>query len=278
MKPILVSFSGGRTSAFMARYLQLKHEKDGTPLHYVFANTGKERPETLDFVNECDRRWGLGVVWVEADVIHEEGVGTGFTVVTYETASRNGEPFEEAIKKYGIPNQPAPICTRELKQRPIGKYMKSLGYESWLTAIGIRADEMHRINRKDQAKKGFIYPLADESLMNSELIRIWWDRQDFNLALKDYEGNCDMCWKKSKRKLLTMITEMPDMIEWWNDMEIKYGNGLHFYRGDTSAKQLVKQAQRPFVKAIDMHELTKRQGVLFDAEMDSEMDCFCKSS
>jgi hypothetical protein len=77
---------------------------------------------------------------------------------------------------------------------------------------------------------------------------------------------------------MTMITEMPDLIEWWNDMEIKYGNGYHFYRADTSARQLVKDAQRPFTKAIDLFELSKKQGVLFDQELDSEMDCFCKTS
>lgn len=88
--PLVVSFSGGRTSAFMARLLQIRHENKERKLIFIFANTGKERTETLDFVNECDRRWSLGVTWLEYDLIEDK---SGFKAVNYETASRNGEPF-----------------------------------------------------------------------------------------------------------------------------------------------------------------------------------------
>jgi len=39
-------------------------------------------------------------------------------LVTFETASRNGEPFEEMIQKYGITNMQSPQCTRNLKGLP----------------------------------------------------------------------------------------------------------------------------------------------------------------
>lgn len=47
---IQVSFSGGRSSAMMAKIMVDNHRKD--ELIFTFANTGKELPETLDFVNE----------------------------------------------------------------------------------------------------------------------------------------------------------------------------------------------------------------------------------
>ena len=50
-KPIVVSFSGGRTSAYMAKLLM---EKSKSPLVFVFANTGKEREETLNFSKSKD--------------------------------------------------------------------------------------------------------------------------------------------------------------------------------------------------------------------------------
>ena len=56
--PLVVCFSGGRTSAFMARALQLRFEGK-RDLIFIFANTGKERVETLDFANECENRWKL---------------------------------------------------------------------------------------------------------------------------------------------------------------------------------------------------------------------------
>jgi hypothetical protein len=31
----------------------------------VFANTGQEREETLEFVKQCDDHFGFGTVWIE---------------------------------------------------------------------------------------------------------------------------------------------------------------------------------------------------------------------
>ena len=64
--PALISFSGGRTSAFMLFKILEAH--GGTlpdDVHVCFANTGKEREETLRFVHECATRWGVRVRWLE---------------------------------------------------------------------------------------------------------------------------------------------------------------------------------------------------------------------
>lgn len=50
--PAVVSFSGGRTSGYMLWHILNAHNgvmPDGVKV--VFCNTGKERPETLDFVD-----------------------------------------------------------------------------------------------------------------------------------------------------------------------------------------------------------------------------------
>jgi 3'-phosphoadenosine 5'-phosphosulfate sulfotransferase (PAPS reductase)/FAD synthetase len=58
--PAVISFSGGRTSAYMLRKVLDAHEGELPPdVFVVFADTGKERPETLDFVRECSKRWGV---------------------------------------------------------------------------------------------------------------------------------------------------------------------------------------------------------------------------
>ena len=51
MKRLLVSFSGGETSAFMAQWLW-RHKRDQYDMVFVFANTGQENEETLDFVQQ----------------------------------------------------------------------------------------------------------------------------------------------------------------------------------------------------------------------------------
>lgn len=62
MKPLLISFSGGRTSAYMTKLImdkQIKLLNDFKPF-VVFANTGCEHPKTLEFVQKCDEvfNWG----------------------------------------------------------------------------------------------------------------------------------------------------------------------------------------------------------------------------
>ncbi len=64
--PALVSFSFGRTSAYMLwRMLQAHGGTLPDNVHVCFANTGKEREETLRFGHECATRWGVRVRWLE---------------------------------------------------------------------------------------------------------------------------------------------------------------------------------------------------------------------
>ena len=90
MKNILITFSGGRTSAFMCKLILESAKYDDCEKLIVYANTGKEHEETLKFIDRCDKEWNLGVVWLEADVQKEKGKGTKYKVVDFESASRNG--------------------------------------------------------------------------------------------------------------------------------------------------------------------------------------------
>lgn len=143
-----ISFSGGRTSAYMTKML-IDSLSDRYEFIVTFANTGLEHEKTLEFVNNCDKHFGFNTVWLEADVQHGKRLGTKHKIVSFQTASRNGEPFEEVIKKYGIPNKAYPHCTRELKLQVMQSYLKSIGinHKNILTAIGIREDETRRVSK-----------------------------------------------------------------------------------------------------------------------------------
>lgn len=261
---LLISFSGGRTSAFMTRWL-LQNMKDKFDMLVVFANTGKEREETLRFVDECDTRFELDLVWIEAVTHYEKGKGVSARVVDYNSASRNGEPFEAFIKKHGIPNIGAPKCSRELKACAIRAYARSIGWKRYYTAIGIRADEKQRINIETMKRQRILYPLATWLNITKSDINLFWSKQGFDLQLKSYEGNCDLCWKKSLRKLMTIVSENPHLTEWWRTMEQRYENfipasslhnlkiktPLRFYRDNMSVDDILYDASFDFDPAID---------------------------
>ena len=280
-KLLVCTFSGGRTSAFMVKFLNNFDKYNDYDKVFIFANTGKEKEETLEFINECDKQWNLGVVWLEAKINNEKGKGTEYKIVDYNTASRNGEPFEQMLQSYSMPNNFASNCTRELKEVPIKKYVKSLGYDIVKTAMGIRYDERHRKSNTAE-QQNIIYPLCDDIRVDGSFIRKWWDKQCFDLKLKDYQGNCDLCFKKSLRKRLTILKENPEIANWWLNMEQKYATETiprFDLRTNKSIEQMVELSKQKFRAIEDKHLIEKKQQSLFyDIDMDIETDCFCKAN
>ena len=267
-KKLLVSFSGGETSAYMAQWLW-NNKRDEYEMIFVFANTGEESEETLLFVERCSHYFSFPVVWVESVFHKERGVGTTHSVVNYKTASRKGEPFENNIKTYGIPNIANPQCTRELKRVPIQKYAKSIGWKKYYTAIGIRVDEIDRVDSK-RVQKRLYYPLCQDHPKTKPEINVYWKNMPFRLDLKGYQGNCKWCWKKSFKKLRRIAKDNPEHFDFPLKMEEKYGNympdhriekwieqgkevptSITFFRGNKSAKNILEEAKNADPKVFD---------------------------
>ncbi len=223
---IVVSFSGGRTSGFMCWFLQtyMSHLYDFV---YIYANTGQEHEKTLEFVNNVDKLFNLNLVWVEAKV-NEGRKGTSYNIVNFETASRDGKPFEEMIKKYGLPNKYFIHCTRELKLSPIHSWAKDNGYKNCKQALGIRFDEFRRVKND----KGYIFPLATVAKVTKEDVLAFWKEQPFDLDLPEHLGNCSWCYKKSDKKLWLVAQEMPEAFDFIQRMEKEYPRqeGFHIFR------------------------------------------------
>jgi hypothetical protein len=229
--PWVISFSGGRTSAFMLR--QVLDASNGIPTgcHVVFANTGKEHPATLDFVNECSIRWGIPIVWVERLYRQDPG----FKVVDYSTASRNGEPFADLIaRKKFLPNAIMRFCTEELKVKAIALYMQSHGIHDGTMVVGLRADEPRRVHRvQGDVRNGFEYdcPMHRAGHTIDDVLSFW-KSQPFDLQLPNNDrafGNCDMCFLKGRGILERVIRHDPALADWWIEQETKQG---HRFRKD----------------------------------------------
>ena len=275
---LLISFSGGRTSAYMLLHC-LKHMGDRETV-ITFANTGCEHEATLDFVNKVDQLIGGRVIWLEAVVSPVHGEGIKHRVVTYETASRKGETFEDAIAKYGIFNPSNPNCTGRLKTEVMESYCRSIGWKTGLksrtheTAIGIRFDEIRRRSpRADEFK--FIYPLVDAQI-TKDMVIDFWRKQPFDLEVAgDHYGNCTWCWKKSFRKLMTLAKEDPSIFDFPREMEARYEthkaqneDGLRrFFRENKTVDEIFEMAETPFEPYRDNHDFD-----LFSSLWDESLD------
>lgn len=251
--PALISFSGGRTSAYMLR--QILDSGLQPDVHVCFANTGKERPATLDFVRDCAERWGVNVRWLE--------YGRG--EVDYASASRNGEPFEALIaKKSYLPNPIARFCTADLKVNVIAEWMRAQGYDWWDNVAGIRADEPRRV-AKMMAPSGDRtwdneLPLARSGVSVAD-VTAFWMAQPFDLGLTPGDGNCDLCFLKGRGLRSALMRQWPGASKWWAEQESRIGGT---FRSDTLGYAAIQDA-------VDRSPLLP-----FDAdEADDLGDCVC---
>ena len=254
-EPTCISFSGGRTSAYMLwRVLQ---SNSGLPSDALvcFANTGKEVEETLKFVQDCEQSWDIPINWLE--YISEP---PRFKTVNFDSASRNGEPFAQLIvKKNYLPNPIARFCTAELKVLTIDRYLKSIGVPSYETMVGIRADEKRRVAKMRDTK---LTPLVDAAVFQKD-VQDFWKSYKFDLGLSfsgkvTNLGNCDLCYLKGAHQIASLIADKPDRAVWWASMEEKIGAT---FRSD-----------RP--SYASMLKFSKEQVDMFDRNEEA-ISCFC---
>lgn len=271
-EPTCISFSGGRTSAYML-YRVLEAHDMSLPSDAVvcFANTGKEDEATLKFVHDCETNWNVPIVWLEYRDAEESK--NRWQIVNYETASRNGEPFEAVIRKKNyLPNPVTRFCTIEMKIRTIANYLLSIGfcetrsegeYMSW---VGIRADEPRRAAKIPRDRT----PLVTAGI-GKEDVGNFWKSQPFDLQLPNfngvtYHGNCDLCFLKGESQTRSLIAEKPERALWWAKMEAlalalaSKPDGARF-RKDRDSYQ-------------SMYEFSQNQMPMFD-KADESIPCFC---
>jgi 3'-phosphoadenosine 5'-phosphosulfate sulfotransferase (PAPS reductase)/FAD synthetase len=266
LEPTVISFSGGRTSAYMLwRILQSNKGKLPDEAIVVFANTGKEEEATLEFVRDCGQNWNVPIHWLEYLPIDPK-----FKVVDFATASRNGEPFEALItKKNYLPNPVTRFCTVELKIRTIDKYLKSLGWKhnenmDW---VGIRADEPRRAMKMARER----VPLFTAGITAADVGKFWRE-QSFDLGLpnfngKTYHGNCDLCFLKGYPQTLSLIAEKPDRAIWWAEQEARIHSAGKF-TGDGARFR----KDRP--SYIQMKNFAADQADMFKTDEEG-IPCFC---
>lgn len=278
--PACLSISGGRTSGLMLHNIMAAYggriPGDIIP---VFANTGKEREETLVFVRDMAERWGVRIRWIEYArtpspvVSHRTGralIGChGIREVAFETASRRGEPYTQLIDvkaefrrqaKDADPILPNPVqrwCSGELKARPIQRLMEALGFHQHSVAVGLRADEPSRVaalRAVATRDRSYEFPLSRAGVTERDVLRFW-EAQPFDLALPNdptlgtYAGNCDLCFLKKRAKIDRLIAENPQSAEWWIEQERRTGQR---FRKDRPSYEVMSRLSLPTCDDVDL--------------------------
>ena len=126
----------------------------------------------------------------------------------------------------------------------------------------------------------------DNNVNSKDRNRFWKD-QPIQIKIPAFKGNCDLCFEKSNRKLLTIINEEPEKAKWWDKMIKEHGQtlkadspsyndlleangGMTFYRGYNTIEKLTLMASEPFTKSSDEYIY---ENDLFDLEGDCGSGC-----
>jgi len=184
----ILSLSGGKDSTALAIYL-----RDRIPdLEYVFCDTGKELPETYEYIERLEAYLGKSVTRLNAD-----------------------RDFDHYLHLYNgvLPDARTRWCTRKLKIEPFERYV---GDTPCFNYIGIRADEPHR--------KGYIstkpnitpkYPFIEDGITRQYVINIL---SESGLGMPDYyewrsRSGCYFCFFQRRIEWVGLLKNHPDLFE-----------------------------------------------------------------
>lgn len=224
----VVSFSGGRTSAYLCKIMIDKYGKDN--VDFIFMDTGAEHPKTYEFIKNVNEFLGLNLVCLRGNFDSELGVGATYSIIDVGDLSCDLKPFRSYANKYGTPTVAGASCTSRMKEETHDKYCNEFygkgEYETW---IGIRADEPKRL--KGVGRRADLRYMAEITDAEKQDVLDYWSEQDFDLEIDEHLGNCVFCVKKGANKIALAAREEP----------VLYAEFLDLISNANDRKDLVKK-------------------------------------
>lgn len=260
----VVSFSGGRTSAYLC-YLMI--ENFGVEnVDIVYMDTGFEHPSTYDFIRNCAKWLKSPITFLRGDFSRPIGAGVGYNIVGVNDIGCDGKPFAEMMKKYGTPYIGGMFCTDRMKLKPFKKYCDDKygkgGYETWL---GIRSDEPARIFNPFLASKlksrGFPQYLFEDILRWANEDNMLSKVRISNHGIDDILEDLKVAAKKTNVRYLAELGEIEkqDVLDFWKEMPFDLGIEEHlgncvFCPKKSNLKLAAAQRDEPelYIKWLDM--------------------------
>lgn len=184
----ILSLSGGKDSAALAIYM-----RDRVPeMEYIFHDTDKELPETLDYLARLEAILGKPIV-------------TTSTV----------DSFDHWLTVYGgmLPSNHRRWCTKMLKLKPFENYV---GSDPVINYVALRADENRTgyISAKENIET--VYPFQEDGIVRADVIRIL---EESGLGLPPYmawgrtRSGCFFCFYQQKIEWVRLKEVHPELFE-----------------------------------------------------------------
>ncbi|EME5699238.1 phosphoadenosine phosphosulfate reductase family protein [Escherichia coli] len=223
-----ISFSGGRTSAYMVlKVLDLHPDAE-----VIYCDTGAEHPGTYRFMREFSEEYGIDITCLRAvppPGTSRVGAGRwGFEVLSVYDIGPDFVPMLR-LARY-LDGRPMLGCNRckgdRLKERCYNNYCNAIyGRGKYVRWVGIRADE----SKRAKTRKNIRYLCDIDQATKPEILEFW-KRQPIDLDIPPNCGNCMFCPKKSNGIIRKAAAEEPEYLEQWlkllPEQQIFYHGGL----------------------------------------------------
>lgn len=181
----VLGLSGGKDSAALAIYL-----RDRVPeMEYFFCDTGKELPETYEFLSRLEAVLGKPIIRLNAE-----------------------RDFDHWLFVYGgaLPSPQMRWCTKNLKIKPFEAWV---GDDEAISYIAIRADENRQgyISHRPNIKP--VFPFKEDGITKEDVYRIL---RDAGVGLPKYyewrsRSGCYFCFFQRKIEWVRLAERHPDL-------------------------------------------------------------------
>lgn len=235
-----VSFSGGRTSAFMCHLF--KNEFSDQETEFVYTDTGAEHPKTYKFIREVNSNFNLDLVCLKAVVTPKMGESNGYEIVSIDSLKWDLSVMKANSKKYGGFTNNRPYCTEKMKNIVSKKYRQDTHKDENLLWLGIRYDEPKRlVGDHIQYEKSAYKQLVAIGMEDYEISDMFLDISE---NLSNLDNHCYFfIEQKTKDLLIKRITlqhklgfkylaqisqaTKQDILDWWNKQSFDLEIGEH---------------------------------------------------
>jgi 3'-phosphoadenosine 5'-phosphosulfate sulfotransferase (PAPS reductase)/FAD synthetase len=187
----ILGLSGGKDSSALAIYM-----RDKVPeMEYAFCDTGKELPETYEFLDRLEAFLGEKIERLNAD-----------------------REFDHWLSVFGdlLPSSQVRWCTRLLKIQPFEQFV---GEDKAYNYIAIRADEdrvgykpLKNVDARNIEPK---YPFKEDGITERDVYRIL---EESGLGLPEYykwrtRSGCYFCFYQRKAEWVGLMDNHPELFE-----------------------------------------------------------------
>lgn len=183
----VLGISGGKDSAALAVYL-----RDRVPaMEYYFTDTGKELPETYEFLQRLEVALGKPITRLNAD--------RGFDHWLW-------------VNQGMLPSPQVRWCTPNLKIKPFEKW---IGEDLAYSYVAIRADEDRDGYISRKANIIPVFPFKEDGVTKADVFQIL---DDAGVGLPAYyrwrtRSGCFFCFFQRKYEWVRLSEEHPDLFE-----------------------------------------------------------------